>query len=274
MSPAEHTEPSDHHQSEAQPPQLTEDSSMTTGIETEAAKALAEFAVKEAAPSLIEYGKMLFGGKTILILGPERSGKTNLFHFLDYLILEPERVTNNTVSVKTGRDKSLKIGPANNDRILRIRKPRDVPGLPAKHHIPYILEYRPRCIVVVVDATKMGSGPSAESPLEWLREFCKYLNSMLLRERSVSKRLKSIIIVLNKWDKVLKSATLTGDTEDDRKLRTTKVEEVRTVLGNTGLSPETNDLISVLPCCLVCDSTLCYKLATQLINRIAVSLEV
>src|SRR5260370_26202622 len=103
------------------------DESMITGVEGELAKQGAAVVLEHVVPKITDYGRMLFSGRRFLILGPPRCGKTSFLTFLEFLILEPEKDTPQTVRVHKGADVILKLGPERN-LILRLMKPRDVPG--------------------------------------------------------------------------------------------------------------------------------------------------
>src|SRR5262245_28184548 len=207
----------------------TGETSMVSGVEAKLVETGAKLFIEHGVPKLADYGKMLWSGKTFLILGPARSGKTSFLDFLEYLILEPEKTTSVTVGVHKGANKILKIGP-DKSLTLRVRKPRDVAGQAAIHEIAHVKDYTPNCIVIVLDATKFFNVPEPDNALDWLRQFCGHLDILLGSNKKTAKRLKSMIVVMNKWDKV---AAVTKDSQDEKEYRDLYVSYVRDVLDNT-----------------------------------------
>jgi hypothetical protein len=247
----------------------TGDASMVTGLEGELAKEGAKIFVEQVVPKITDYGRMLFSGRRFLILGPPRCGKTSFLNFLEYLILEPEKLTPPTVKIDKGQDVILKLGEQRN-LILRVRKPRDVPGQAPIHQMQYIEEYLPHCIVIVLDATRFWNVPAQESSLEWLDEFCARLNILLTSNQKVAKKLKAMTIVLNKWDKVIASGQAV-----DKEYREIYEEYVRDTLDeklkNKFYSKGGPNPIDIVECSLV-KSQLGDGPAKQLIQSIALAL--
>jgi hypothetical protein len=245
------------------------DGSMITGLEGELAKEGAKVLIEQVVPKITDYGRMLLTGRRFLILGPARCGKTSFLNFLEYLILEPEKETPPTVKVDKGRDVILKLGPERN-LILRVRKPRDVPGQEPIHQMQYIAEYLPHCIVIVLDATRFWGVPAQQSSLEWLDQFCAHLNILLTSNRKVAKRLKAITVVLNKWDKV--PANSEADDEGNRQIYDEYVRDtLNDKLKNSFYSKGGPTPIDIVHCALV-KSRLGDAPARQLVQSIALAL--
>jgi hypothetical protein len=255
------------------PAEDIEETSMVSGLETEAAKLTAKVVIEHVVPKLTDYGKMLWSGKTFLILGPARSGKTSFLDFLEYLILEPEKTTAVTVGVHKGDNKILRIGP-DKSLTLRVRKPRDVAGQAPIHQIQHVRDFTPHCIVIVLDATKFFGVPESDSALEWLRQFCGHLDIIVKSNKKVAKRLKSMTVVMNKWDKIAAASKNVKD--DEKKYRKIYASSVLDILDNS-LHSEfytkggTNS-VDIVPCALVSHTQFRDDLARQLIQSIALSL--
>jgi hypothetical protein len=246
---------------------------MPSGLEEIAAKKGAELVIEHVVPRVTDYGKMLWSGRRFLILGPPRCGKTSFLNYLEYLILSPQRPTPTTVGVHKGKDRILKLGPEGR-LILRIRKPRDVPGQLPIHQIPYIEDYVPHCIVVVLDATTFFGVPPADSSLEWLRQFCLHLDILLTSNKKVAKKLKSMTVVMNKWDKI--AAAAKQNARNVKEVQEAFEAEVRKII-DTSLHNQFYvaggvRAINVLPCCLVSNTAEGESLARELVQSVAMSL--
>jgi hypothetical protein len=239
--------------------------SMISGLEGKAAEKAVDVVVERVIPKLADYGKMLFSGRKFLLLGPPRSGKSSFLQFLEYLVLEPEKRTMQTVRIERGDDRVLKLGP-DGRLILRIRKPRDVPGQEPNLQVEYVREYAPHCVVVVLDVTTFDSGKN------WFDEFCQGLDFELLRNPKVAKKLKSLIIVMNKWDKITEIVT----EQEDKEYRKIFESELRGILDarfrNPFYGPGGDNRVEVVPCCLVSGTVLGRRLANQLVQSVALSL--
>lgn len=242
---------------------------MLAGIEGKVAEEGAKLIIEHVVPKVTDYLRMRWSGRKFLILGPPRSGKTSFLSFLEYLILEPEKITAPTLKVDEGGDRILRLGPERN-LILRVRKPRDVPGQMPIHQIQYIEDYAPHCIVIVLDATKFWGVPASESSLEWLEQFCLHLDILLLRNKKVIRKLRAMTVVVNKWDKITAK-----DKEDDRTNRALFESYVRDILDkslhNQFYTKGGPNVIDVLPCALV-RSALGEGLARGLVQSIALAL--
>jgi hypothetical protein len=249
-----------------------EETSTLSGVEGKLAEEGAKLFITHVVPKLTDYGKMLWSGRRFLILGPARSGKTSFLHFLEYLILEPEKPTAPTVRVVKRGDRILRLGP-DHSLTLRVRKPRDVPGQAPIFEIQYIKDYAPHCIVIVLDATKFFGVPATDSALDWLRQFCTHLSVLLTSNKKVAKKLKSMTVVMNKWDKIAAAAK---DRNDDREYRQIYESYVRDALDDSLKSEFYTKggatYIDVVPCALVSHTPFGDGLARQLVQSIALSL--
>ncbi len=231
---------------------------------------IAEVIIKQAVPKVTDYVRMLWSGKKFLILGPARAGKTSFLTYLEHLILPLEKQTGSTVGVHTGHDRTLKLGP-NGTLELRVRKPRDVAGQMPIHHIEYIKDYKPHCIIVVLDATTFWGFPASASSLEWFRQFCPLLNTLLISNPKVVARLKAMTVIINKWDRV--EAKDDKEDEDNRKLFESYIRDILDEsLQNRFYEPGGKRAIDVLPCALA-KTRLGDRLAKELVQSIAQTLD-
>jgi hypothetical protein len=251
----------------------TKEGSMISGAEGKALEEGAKLVIKHVVPKVTDYGKMLWSGRKFLILGPARSGKTSFLDYLEYLILRPERQTATTVGVHKREDKILKVG-GDSSLTLRVRKPRDVAGQAPIHQIQYIRDYTPHCIVVVLDATKFFDVPASESALEWLREFCGHLDILLASNKSVAKKLKSMTVVMNKWDKIVVAMKDKKEESEYRDLYTSFARDILDgSLHNAFYTKGGENNIDIVPCALVSRTEFRDRLAKELVESIAVSLQ-
>jgi GTPase SAR1 family protein len=195
--------------------------------------------LKRTAPSGLARVRTWLTGHEVLVVGPPRAGKTSFVEYLQYGILEPEQETVKTIeteksatfSVKVGRDSSLE---------LRVRRTVDVPGQvgPVEHAL-IAKKRQPSAIVVILNLATPIAG--TESAGEWLLQFCQNLDMHLAEDRAMKKRLKTLMVVANKSDKV-PSQTITKRLEHFR--RQLKRSFNHAFTSKTGSLP-------ILPCVLV-----------------------
>jgi len=223
-------------------------------------------------PSGINYVKAWWSGKRMLILGPARSGKTSFINYLESDILFPERRSKITTKVKKRKTFVFSLGDKRKVRIP-IWKPRDVPGqVSPKEHVSYVERYKPDCLVIVLDATKffLDPGHEAESSLEWLKEFCQYLDSLLIEDPGLARNINSMVVVMNKWDKIPSKDD--KDEEANKEAFTVYVREVLDqFLANEFYRKEGSNVIQIIPCALV-ESKYKKALADYAVNSVASSL--
>ena len=158
--------------------------------------------IKRTAPSGIAVVRTWIGGQKVLILGPARAGKTSFYDYLRYGVLEHEQETEKTVeteksatfSVRIGRDSALE---------LKVRGSFDVPGqLGPIEHALIAKKKKPNGIVVILDSSSPASGGAERSSRAWLVEFCKHLDEHLRQTASFRNRLRALVFVANKVDKI------------------------------------------------------------------------
>jgi GTPase SAR1 family protein len=215
---------------------------------------LAEETLKGLVPWVKKKYRTWRHGKTVLILGPARVGKTNLFYYLLYKILNPVEETEITTDITSHRTepKTLKIGEGLS---VIIKKPLDASGhVSAFRQVQDVEKYKPHCIVIVVDATAFYKGGSErENSLAWLREFCQHIDVSLSTNRKIARQLKSMFVVVNKWDRI--AAQDKYDGEDNKETWELYELEVREILegrlNNPFYKKGGNKIIRVLPCTLV-----------------------
>jgi GTPase SAR1 family protein len=157
--------------------------------------------IKRTSPGPITYLATWARGKRILIIGPSKSGKTAFRDYLRYGIFRPEtrhettqeEKHNSVFRVKMGRDESLE---------LVVRRATEIPGQVHAHDQAVIaFRRKPDALVIVMDvSTPLGEDELHHSDA-WLSAFCTVYERRWLKSR-VENNLKSLIIAMNKMDKV------------------------------------------------------------------------
>lgn len=148
------------------------------------------------APKGFKYIKSLLTGKTIIIVGQERAGKTTFLDYFQYGFFEDEKDTSKTYDITPSVRFDVKLG-RNEILEISVKTVIDVPGqagavLQAKE----IYKQKPHAILIFIDVNRPLK-PSSE----WLVEFCKRLETYWRTNKHKGNRVKSIILVLNKKDK-------------------------------------------------------------------------
>ncbi|HEY0605976.1 MAG TPA: hypothetical protein VGD58_23835 [Herpetosiphonaceae bacterium] len=213
-----------------------------TGVETSATLVKVGVAViSRAAPTGLEIVKAWLKGKEVIIVGQARAGKTTFVDYLQFGLFEDEKDTSKTrdveesarFNIKMGRDSALQ---------LSVKKVVDVPGqIGAAWQADEVFYRRPHAIVIMTDLTSPLDGEPDRAAAAWLLEFCRELESNWRIKGKRGNRVKSIILVMNKLDKV---------TEDVVTSRKTKFQGIL----NTELREARGRMLSeiaIMPCSLV-----------------------
>ncbi|MBN8733939.1 MAG: hypothetical protein J0L64_25610 [Acidobacteria bacterium] len=197
-------------------------------------------------------------GKTVLILGPARAGKTSFSDYLRLGLMEPEQPTEKTVEthrtsafrVQIGRDQSLE---------LHVKSAVDEPGqLGPMEHAKLAELRKPHAIVVILDLSAPFTGQSDRATAKWLTEFCKHLAERIQNNTAFRRKLKGLIFVANK-----------SDTQDDATVQK-RISDVRRIVTKNlnGVYATTVDAIPIMPCILVQHED-AQRLADAVIIRLA-----
>jgi len=143
-----------------------------------------------------------FTGKEVLILGPARAGKSSFSEYLQYGLLEPEQDTPTTITPHKSASFRLKIGRGSSLE-MKVKRAVDVAGeIGPIEHARLAEERKPEAIVVLLDIDAPVAGRSKNATSPWLVAFCKHLKQRLVEEPKMKKRLKALLFVANKRDKV------------------------------------------------------------------------
>lgn len=200
-------------------------------------------------------------GDEVLILGPQRAGKSSFSEYLQYGILEPEQETATTISNHSTASFRLKIGRSSSLE-MKVRRAVDVAGeIGPIEHARLCQERRPDAIVVLLDLAAPIGGKSKSATGPWLTSFCKHLKQRLSQSAKMRKKLRALIFVANKHDKVEKIKA------DGRMVtyRSIIARQLGEAFGPVA------DSVSVLPCVLV-QSSVGTSMADAVISRLARSL--
>jgi signal recognition particle receptor subunit beta len=217
--------------------------------------------LKRVTPKGLSWARTWLKGSEILVVGQARSGKTSFVDYLRYGTLEGLQETpisydltkTATFNIKMGRNSALE---------LDVRRAVDVPG----QHWPYdhaciVRARKPQALIIMTDASKPLEGGSDQAAGAWLQEFCEHLADALRKSSKLAKRLRQIIVVINKTDIVDQSEAA----QRMREFRRTLVAVLGPVLGTTAKS------IPILPCILV-ETPKGSSLVDALIRKLARSL--
>ena len=158
--------------------------------------------LQRTAPKGIALVSSWWRGKEILIVGQPLAGKSTFIDYLQYGLFEDEKETAKTqvvsktarFNVKMGRDAALE---------LVVKTVFDTPGqIGAVAHADQAFEKRPHGILLFIDLTRPLTGPSHRAVTAWLREFARRLETRWGVRGRKRNRLRCMIVVLNKADKV------------------------------------------------------------------------
>lgn len=145
-------------------------------------------------------------GARILIVGPSQAGKTAFFDYLSYSYLGPESDHVSTFNETRSPTISKPADPAGRLR-LNVKGSWDQPGQwGPMAHASIIEERRPNAILVMLDATTPV--PRTRS---WPKEFCLHVDRVYSQAPSTKQELRSMVVCLNKRDKVKNEPTTTHD---------------------------------------------------------------
>jgi len=136
-------------------------------------------------------------GKEILVLGPSTAGKSKFTDYLRFGTLDEEGQREMTYHVRKTPAFTVRLGPAE-EGVLKIRRAVDTPGqVGPLQHATLVGRRKPHAIVVVLDC-----GRSALMMTTWLHLFCDRLDTVLRKGSYARRKLREILVLLNKRDKI------------------------------------------------------------------------
>ena len=187
-------------------------------------------------PKGFKYIKSLLTGKTIIIVGQERAGKTTFLDYFQYGFFEDEKDTEKTWDIAPTARFDVKLG-RNEILEISVKTVIDVPGqIGANFQAKEIYRQKPHAILVFMDINR----PLKDSS-EWLTEFCRRLETYWRTNKRAGNRVKSIVLVLNKTDKT------DAKTIESRKKAFKKILDAELKEARGGMTGE----ISVVPTVMV-----------------------
>jgi GTPase SAR1 family protein len=141
-------------------------------------------------------------GKEILIIGQPRAGKTTFRDYLQYGLFEATKETEETPEIEPSD--RFDVGSIGNGTLrLVVSSAVDVPGqVGAVAQANWAFERNPHALIVFLDLTTPLDGEPDRASGAWLLRFCKRYESKWRVDRKRNNRLNSIIVVMNKADKV------------------------------------------------------------------------
>jgi hypothetical protein len=156
--------------------------------------------IERGAPAGFALVRSWLKGQTLMIVGPSRAGKTT---FLDYLrlgVFQHEEEHRKTYKAVESPRFEVAIGPDKNLSVS-IKKATDIPGQEVDP-AGLVRAQRPHGLIVVLD---VGTPDAQRESEKWLEEFLQRLDRNWNGQRVKKNRLKAIVIVLNKTDKLCPS---------------------------------------------------------------------
>jgi hypothetical protein len=136
-------------------------------------------------------------------------------------------------NVKMGRDAALE---------LMVTSVIDVAGqVGPVEHARYVIEKKPHAIVIFIDLSRPLKGKGEQVSTDWLRGFCNALETRWRASRKRKSRLRSVILVLNKKDKVSEKK-IAACKQELRKILDAELRDAR---------GQMSDEIAIVPCTLV-----------------------
>jgi len=138
-------------------------------------------------------------GKEILVLGPSSAGKSKFAQYLRLGTLDPEGLRLMTFHLTKSPTFVVHVG-ADGNLALNVRRAVDTPGQtgPIQHAL-LVGERKPHAVIVLLDSTK-----SVSATARWMSLFCNHLDTVLRRGHYTKRKLREIVVLLNKRDKINK----------------------------------------------------------------------
>jgi GTPase SAR1 family protein len=172
---------------------------MVTGPEIGTAIKAAEV-ISRGVPKGYELVKSWWTAREFLVVGQARAGKTTFCEYLKLGYFEDVRRTEETpeversgrFNIELGRDKALK---------LVVSNAVDIPGqVGAVEHANLAFTRNPHALIVILDLTTPLQGEPDRASGDWLRRFCKRLETKWRVNVKRKNRLAAMVVVMNKQD--------------------------------------------------------------------------
>ncbi len=196
--------------------------------------------IVRVVPKGFEWIKSWWLGKEFLIVGQARAGKTTFREYFQYGLFEDIKDTPETADIESSERFDVGIG-RNSALQLIISSAVDIPGqVGAVAHANLVFDRNPHALIIVLDLTTPLQGKPDRASAAWLTRFCKRLEVKWRVNRKRSNRLKSIILVMNKADKV-QSQTIDARKQVYLKIIEAELQDARGRVED----------IPIMPCCIV-----------------------
>ena len=158
-------------------------------------------AVGRAAPKGVARLRTYAKGREILVVGPSSAGKSKFAQYLRLGTLDPEGLREMTYHIS--KSPTFTIYVSSDGRLaLNVRRAVDTPGQTGPiQHATLIGKRKPHAVVVLLDSTR-----SLSATVKWLRLFANRLDTVLRRGRYTKRKLREIVVLLNKRDKIANDA--------------------------------------------------------------------
>ncbi len=154
-------------------------------------------AVRRGTPKGLARLRTYATGKEILVLGPSTAGKSKFAEYLQLGRLHPEGEREMTYRLTKSPAFVLTLG-ADGRFVLNVRRTVDTPGQTGPiQHASLVGERKPHAIIIMLDCSKAIS-----TTVNWLRLFCNRLDTVLRKGHHARRKLREIVVVLNKRDKI------------------------------------------------------------------------
>lgn len=161
--------------------------------------------IERSVPKGVEALKGWIWGKEVLVVGQERAGKTTFRAYLQHGLFHEEHTTAKTSKVHRSKKFKVRIGPTSTMELM-VRSATDVPGQVGPTQLGIVAyETRPHGLIIILDASGWPPPPRVkESAATWLKDFLDTLDEHWRANPRRRNRLRSVLILMNKADKVTK----------------------------------------------------------------------
>lgn len=215
-----------------------------------------------AAPAGIAWLTQRIRGKKILVVGQPRAGKTSFVTYFQYgVFTDPNLKSPKTRRIKKSAAFTVAMG---NDQALKLQvgKTIDTVGqVSAEEHVRNVMKFKPNAVIVVLDLTSPWRGTNEYSAGLYLDEFCLHLSERLQRNKAMRKKLRTVMVILNKKDAVRTDKVNKWIGYSDKTIQNRLTP---------GYGARTND-IPIMPCTLVRSKEMGQS-ADAIISNLALSL--
>jgi hypothetical protein len=172
-----------------------------SGTEVAIGAGLVKLAIEQGGRPGFAKLKALLVGKTVMVVGPTRSGKTTFMDYMCYEVFQQEQETSSTLHFKGSKDFRIKVGE-HQALVVAVKTAVDSVG---ETHPRLIAEEvhrrRPHALIIMLDlSAPLDERYDIRSSASWLESFCTRAEQLGRKRRKT--RLRSLIVAMNKADLV------------------------------------------------------------------------